>query len=169
MKHWVLLQEDVSRWIPVNRNRLVLALMSPLLFREVCLMIPDSVWFWRSWSTAVYSALTHPFSPPSWFSFNKHIWHVGHMVINVECESVSCSVMSDSTTPWTVAHQAPLPIGFSRQGFWSGLPCPPPGNFPNPGIKCTFLISPSLAGRFFYHQHHLGSPHCVVSALFCFL
>ena len=38
-------------------------------------------------------------------------------------------------TPWTVAHQAPLSMGFSRQAYWSGLPCPPPGDLPNPGIK----------------------------------
>ena len=38
-------------------------------------------------------------------------------------------------TPWTVAHQAPLSMGFSRQEHWSGLPCPPPGNLPDPGIK----------------------------------
>ena len=36
-------------------------------------------------------------------------------------------------TPWTVAHQAPLPMGFSRQEYWSGLPCPPPEDLPNPG------------------------------------
>ena len=49
----------------------------------------------------------------------------------------------------TVAHQAPLSIGFSRQEYWSGLPCPPPGDLPNPGIKPASLISPVLAGRFF--------------------
>ena len=38
-------------------------------------------------------------------------------------------------TPRTVAHQAPLSMGFSRQEYWSGLPCPPPGNLPNPEIK----------------------------------
>ena len=38
-------------------------------------------------------------------------------------------------TPWAVAHQAPLSVGFSRQEYWSGLPCPPPGDLPNPGIK----------------------------------
>ena len=52
-------------------------------------------------------------------------------------------------TPWTVAHQAPLSIEFSRQEYWSGLPFPPPGNLPNPGIEPTFLISPALAGGFF--------------------
>ena len=41
--------------------------------------------------------------------------------------SLSCSVESDSVTLWTVAHQAPLSMGLSRQEYWSGLPCPPPG------------------------------------------
>ena len=36
---------------------------------------------------------------------------------------------------WTVARQAPLSMGFSRQEYWSGLPCPPPGDLPDPGIK----------------------------------
>ena len=51
-------------------------------------------------------------------------------------------------TLWTVACQAPLSIGFSRQN-WSGLPCPPPGDLPDPGIKPTSLMSPALTGRFF--------------------
>ena len=52
-------------------------------------------------------------------------------------------------TLWTVAHQAPLSMGFSRQEYWSGLPCPPPGDLPNPGIEPSSLMSPALAGRFF--------------------
>ena len=48
--------------------------------------------------------------------------------------------------PWTVAHQAPLSIGFSRQEHWSGLPFPSPGDLPDPGIEPT---SPALAGGFF--------------------
>ena len=38
-------------------------------------------------------------------------------------------------TPWTVAYQAPLSMGFSRQEYWSGLPFPSPGDLPNPGIE----------------------------------
>ena len=38
-------------------------------------------------------------------------------------------------TPWTVAHQAPWSMGFSRHGYWSGLPLPSPGDLPDPGIK----------------------------------
>ena len=43
--------------------------------------------------------------------------------------------MSDSVTPWAVAHQAHLSMEFSRQEYWSGLPCPPPGDLPNLGIE----------------------------------
>ena len=60
------------------------------------------------------------------------------------------SVMSDCVTPWTVACQAPLSMGFSRQEDWSGLPFPSPGDLPHPGIKPASLTSsPALAGRFF--------------------
>ena len=52
-------------------------------------------------------------------------------------------------TPWTIACQAPLFLGFSRQEYWSGLPCPPSGHLPDPGIKSTSLMSLALAGRFF--------------------
>ena len=51
--------------------------------------------------------------------------------------------------PWTVAPQVPLSMGFSRQEYWSGLPCPPPRDLPNPGIEPESLMSPALAGRFF--------------------
>ena len=45
------------------------------------------------------------------------------------------SVMCDSATPWTVAHQSPPSMGFSRQDYWSGLPFPSPGDPPDPGIE----------------------------------
>ena len=52
-------------------------------------------------------------------------------------------------TPWTVAHQAPLSMGFSKQEYWSGLPCPSPGDLPALGIEPAVLMSPALAGGFF--------------------
>ena len=57
----------------------------------------------------------------------QHFSHVWHFV-----------------TPWTVAHQAPLSMGFPRQEYWSGLPFPPPGDLPDPGIKPISLASPAL-------------------------
>jgi len=47
---------------------------------------------------------------------------------------------------WTVTHQTPLSMGFSRQEYWSGLPCPPPGDLPDPGIEPASLV---LVGGFF--------------------
>ena len=61
-------------------------------------------------------------------------------------------------TPWTVAHQVPQSMGFSRQGYWSGLPCPPPWDLPNPGVEPMSLLSPALASRLLYHYSHLGCP-----------
>ena len=58
----------------------------------------------------------------------------------------SGSVVSGSETLWTVAHQASLSMGFPRQEYWSGLPCPSPWDLPDPGIEPT---SPALAGGFF--------------------
>ena len=51
-------------------------------------------------------------------------------------------------TPWTVAHQAPLSMGFSRQEYWRRLPFPSPGHLSHPGIKPASLMSRALAGRF---------------------
>ena len=51
-------------------------------------------------------------------------------------------------TPWTLAHQFPLSMGFSRQEYWSGLPFPSPGDLTNPGIEPASAAS-ALVGRFF--------------------
>ena len=66
----------------------------------------------------------------------------------------SCQLFA---TPWTVASQTPLSMGFSRQEYWSGLPCPPPGDLPDPEIEPVTLMSPALAGGFFTTLP-LGSP-----------
>ena len=78
-------------------------------------------------------------SPPtsSWFSKD------------VCAHACAGSIVSVSVTPWTVAHQAPLSMGFSRQVYRSGLPFPSPGNLPDPGIE---PVSPVLAGGFFTCQ-----------------
>ena len=62
---------------------------------------------------------------------------------------LSCFGCAYSATLWTVPHQAPLSVGFSRQESWSGLPLPPPGDLLDPGIEPSSLTSPALTGRFF--------------------
>ena len=58
----------------------------------------------------------------------------------------SCPTLCD---PMDLARQAPLSMGFSRQEYWSGLPCHPPGDLPDPRIESGSLVSPALAGGFF--------------------
>ena len=58
-------------------------------------------------------------------------------------------------TPWIVAQQAPLSMGFSRQEYWSGLPCPPPGDLPNLGMEPG---SPALEADSLLTEHQ-GSPN----------
>ena len=60
--------------------------------------------------------------------------------------------------PWTVAHQPPLSMGFSRQEYWSGLPFPLPGELPDPGIEPTSVLYVFYIGsQVLYHSHHPGS------------
>ena len=59
------------------------------------------------------------------------------------------SCIQPFATPWTVAYQAPQSMGFSRQEYWSGLSCPPPGDTPDPGVKPKSLAFPALAGGCF--------------------
>ena len=66
-------------------------------------------------------------------------------------------------TPWTIAHQAPLSKGFSRQEYWSGLPRTPPGDLPNPGIKPESPAIPILLADSLLLSHQ-GS-HLVLSSV----
>ena len=80
--------------------------------------------------------------------------YVPSLLMELACVCVCVSAKSLScvwlfTTLWLVACQVPLPTVFSRQEYWSGLPCPAPGNLPDPGIKPVSLTSPALAGGFF--------------------
>ena len=71
-----------------------------------------------------------------------HSWEGAEL--EEKCD-VSHWVVSDYVTPWTVAQQAPLTMGFSRQEWWSGLPFPSPGDLPDPGIQSKF---PALQAEF---------------------
>ena len=90
-----------------------------------------------------------------WFSDQREIQQAEDD--NIHCIRQLCCVLWGKllqlcllfVTPWTIGHQAPLSMGFSRQEYWSGLPCPSPGDLPDPGIEPTSLVSPALAGGFF--------------------
>ena len=77
------------------------------------------------------------------------------------CSSLACMLSRFNcdqlfATLWTVAYQAPLSMGFSRKGYWSGFPCPPPGDLPDPEIKPVSLRSPAFAGGFLTPSHTWG-------------
>ena len=92
------------------------------------------------------------------------------------CSCTVASVVSSSfVTPWTVAHQAPLSMGLSRQDYWSGLPFPSPGDLPDPGIKpplqMDYLLlshlgslqgSSPLVFVFFFFLYHHSCFNCLV-------
>ena len=107
-------------------------------------------------------------------SFNYlHLWLFKSLKLRCvsvgESESFSCLFVSDSTTPWTVAHQAPLSMRFSRQEYWSGLPFPSPGNLPDPRIEPgssdyrQILYHLSQEGR---SQFWLHVGNCFIDLLF---
>ena len=73
--------------------------------------------------------------------------------------------MSDSTIPWTVAHQAPLSVEFSSQEYWSGLPLYTPGDLHYLGIKPMSLASSALAGRFFTSRASWEAPSFQIGRL----
>ena len=123
------------------------------------------VWGWRecraSMTSLGASASPHVKWSSTWYllktcssgvfiksSFHRHD-RLRHWWLNlisilscVHACSLSCfSHVRLSVTLWTVAHQAPLSMGFSRQEYWSGLPCPPPGDLPEPEIEPVSLMS----------------------------
>ena len=81
--------------------------------------------------------------------FKKRSGRLSEKIVNSnECVHAKSLQSCLFATLWTVAHQAPLSVGFSGQEYWSGLPCPPPPSQAR-DQKCVSYISPALAGGFF--------------------
>ena len=93
--------------------------------------------------------------------FRKYFMSTYLLFLQVYVCMPSYPVVSDSVTPWAVTHQAPLSMEISRQEYWSGLPCPPPGDLPDPGIKA---ISPTLQVDFLPSEPP-GKPKTINSEL----
>ena len=71
------------------------------------------------------------------------------MRLKILLSVLSCSVRLTPVTPGTAARQAPVSVEFSRQEYWNGLPCSPPGDLLDPGIEPVSLKSPALLGMLF--------------------
>ena len=85
---------------------------------------------------------------PLGFQWTHQIPHIAGPCLQA-CVLSRFSHVQPFATPWTIARQTPLSMGFSRQEHWSRLPDPLPGKLPDPGIEPKSLVSPALAGRFF--------------------
>ena len=115
------------------------------------------VFFFSSWFVFSFCSppTTHP-TPPcpalplSLKVFKLQTWNVKRKeILNIHARAKSLQSCRFCAPLWTAAHQAPLSVGFSRQEYWSGLLCCPPGDLPDPGIEPLSLSFPALAGRFF--------------------
>ena len=86
---------------------------------------------------------------------NVYLWLI-YIVVGYACVLSCFSLVELFLTPWTVARQAFLSMGFSRQEYRNGLPYPPPGDLPNPGIEPTSPAAPLLQAE--STLSHWGSP-----------
>ena len=97
-----------------------------------------------------YACLENPMDRGAWWATVHGVAKSHTRLKQLQFSSVqSLSRVRLFATLQTVARKAPLSMGLSRQKYWNGLPCPPPENLPNPGIKLESLVSSSLTGRFF--------------------
>ena len=140
---------------------------------------------WRKQKWADEKANCNALAPEASLDFQRQFWSwKGPPVIPLWGEGAGvlscpphCQLLNEAYSGWrvcvlshfshiqlyatlrTVTHQAPLSMEFSRQGYWNGLPCPPPGDLPNPGIEPASLNVSCIFGRpVLYHWHHLGIP-----------
>ena len=103
-----------------------------------------------------------PYTPP--LSFREaSIWNA--LISMHACMLRHFSSAQLFATLWNVAHQAPLSMKFSRQEYWSGLPCPPSGNLPNSGVEPLSLRSLVLAGEFFIASTTWEAPLTSISSV----
>ena len=85
--------------------------------------------------------------PSAYWNYSAWYYNGGYMSSRVHAQLPGCEWLF--ATPQTVAHQAPLSMGFPRQEYWNRGSYPPPGDLSDPGTEPTFPVSPALAGAFF--------------------
>ena len=126
---------------------LTLLLILPSIFLNMLILVflGWSILDIFCWHSAQVDDLTHTHSA-IFVSPLKPLRCVCMCVCACECIRFSCVWLF--ATQRTRARQAPLSMGFSRQEYWSGLPCPPPGDLANPGMEPASLTFPALAGGF---------------------
>ena len=128
------------------RNQVLIQTSQPLFWYQLWRSLCEK---WGGLNCAMYSHHCH--------TVILQMKHHGHWTVSLKSVTVVkfllcvrvhvcllTSVVSDSLWPMYLARQAPLSMGFSRQEYCNRLPCPPPGDLPDPGIKPSSLASPAL-------------------------
>ena len=128
------------------RNQVLIQTSQPLFWYQLWRSLCEK---WGGLDCAMYSHHCH--------TVILQMKHHGHWTVSLKSVTVVkfllcvrvhvcllTSVVSDSLWPMYLARQAPLSMGFSRQEYCNRLPCPPPGDLPDPGIKPSSLVSPAL-------------------------
>ena len=118
------------------------------------MLVASRSWKWLPADNQQGSEDLRPTVPRNWIL--PKIW------MSLDLCSSSCVLNRFShvrlfVTPWTVAHQAPLSMGFSRQEYWSGLPLPSPGDLPDSGIELVSPVVPAVQADYL-PLNHQGSP-----------
>ena len=120
------------------------------LVQEASLVSPDKINYALLWSTFIWSLLS-----PLFIGLSYDLPLKEAEPLRVVGSRIRPGVHATSLQSWlfanlsTIARQAPLSMRFSRQKYWRGLPSPPPGDLPGPGIEPVSLISPALVDRLF--------------------
>ena len=161
--------ESYRGWIKINNliiSTLFLSCWLPPITKENMRLVPLMVSLCLSFIfpnghlvTLMSHSATQLCESSHPYSAGKLSWRL--RVKKNHTSQLSCCLVTKScptlVTPWTVALQAPLSMGFSMQEYWSGLPFPPSGDLPHPGIEPT---SPALTIRFFTTEPP-GKPNCL--------
>ena len=131
-------------------HSLLLCFFTPFCQLQLTFSLLFCIFFTASWCASSYACMLSHVR----LSSILYIFLCFMVCILICVHAQSCLTLCN---PVTVAHQAPLSMGISRQEYWSGLPFPPPEDLPDPGIKPVSPASPALAGRFFTTEP-LGAP-----------
>ena len=121
--------------VPASPSHWLLSFIHPPFhFCLSCSLLPTNTWSFLMQSIFAISVSLAPAREGSWGLTFSQADCQGSLPMHV-CMLSRFSHVCLFATPWTAACQAPLSMGFSRQEYWSGLPCPPPGDLPDPGIE----------------------------------
>ena len=108
---------------------------------EPLTQVRGQIWVLRAWGVRVRGEQSNRMGSPAQGSFLR--LQESHLLKRARVLGHVSPVWLFATL-WTVTHQAPLSLRFSRQDYWSGLPCPPPGDISDPGIEPSSPVSPAL-------------------------